>query len=188
MTTIFKKFATGTAALALMTTVFAGSTLAADNDVTTQINGKENVDITTISATSFGEAILLDGTTQTLKGAAIDTFNVVDARGTGTGWNVAVTASPFKHESNEKSLSANSLTLAAPTVELIDKNSSAAITVSPQGGTIDGASVKILSAGLEGGMGGYTISPMLMELELKPKEVYAGKYTSTVTVALTTGP
>ena len=193
MTTIFKKFATGTAALALMTTVFATGVLA--DEVQTTITG-DDMTISAVTASSFATAIVLDGTTQTATDAAISTFEVIDPRGTGAGWNVAVKATQFLHNSNGKSLSAGSLTLAAPTVTKIDPNSSEATTVTPAGGTIDsnveGYSVKILSAAANAevgaGMGGYTISPMAMELELKPKEVYAGTYTSTVTVALTTGP
>ncbi|WP_422122779.1 WxL domain-containing protein [Planococcus sp. X10-3] len=185
MTTIFKKFATGTAALALMTTVFATGAMA--DDVQSTITGG-NMNITGVSASTFGDAVTLDGSTQTVTGAAISTFNVTDARGTGAGWNVAVSATPFLHNSNTKTLSAGSLTLAAPEVTKIDTNSSAETTVTPASGPIDGGSVKVLSAEADGGMGSYTISAMAMSLELKPKEVYAGTYTSTVNVELTTGP
>lgn len=187
MTTIFKKFATGTAVLALMTTVFATGAMA--EEVQTTITGG-TMTISTVSASSFAEAITLDGSTQTVTGAGINTFDVTDARGTGAGWNVAVSATAFSHDTNSKTLSPGSLTLTAPSVSLIDPNSSPIDTVTPAGGTIDGGSVTVLSAAadVDAGMGSYTISPMAMSLELKPKEVYAGTYTSTVTVALTTGP
>ena len=188
MTTVFKKFATGSAVLALMTTVFATGALADDSDVTTNITGTESVVLTPIAASSFGAAVTLDGTTQTVTGAAIGTFDVTDARGTGAGWDIAVSATPFLHDTNGKSLSPGSLTLDAPVVEVNDSNSSPTTSVATLGGAIDNGAVTILSAGTDGGMGGYTISPMAMELELKPKEVYEGTYTSTVTVALTTGP
>lgn len=185
MTTMFKKFATGTAALVLMTTAFTTAAMA--EDVTTTITGTGSVALSSVSASSFATAVTLDGTTQTVTGAAIGTFDVTDARGTGAGWNVAVSATPFAQVGG-KSLSPGSLTLTAPVVGFLDPNSSPLDTLTPLGGTIDGGSVKVLSAAVDGGMGGYRIDPMAMQLELKPKEVYAGTYTSTVTVALTTGP
>ncbi|MGI2327626.1 WxL domain-containing protein [Planococcus sp. YIM B11945] len=187
MTTMFKKFATGTAALALMTTVFASTTMAAEGTSTTEIQGAENVTMTGVSTSNFG-MVQLSGATQTTT-AQLDIASIIDARGTGDGWNVTVKAQPLSLTEDGSVLSENKLTLAVPTVQKVDGGSSEVSTIATSGGNIDNANgVNILTAQGNGGMGSFTIDPIAMTLTLLPKEVFSGNYSTTVSVELTNGP
>lgn len=194
MTTIFKKFATGTAALVLMTTVFTTTSMAATDDVTTEITGTESPEIVgTISANSFVGPFELTGKDQEITGAAINAFAVTDARGNGAGWQVTVQASQFKDATdveNVKTLTTDALLLSAPEVskEKEALGSSDLETITRLGGNIGVSPVKVLSAAEGGGMGTFDISAMGLKLNLLPKDVYEGNYTSTVTVSIITGP
>jgi hypothetical protein len=191
MTTVFKKFATGTAALALMTTVFASTTMAADSDINAAITGTDSVTISEIGAGTGFTPTKLTGKTVTINSDSFGSFEVTDARGTGAGWDISISAEPFTNTAapeGKQALSTGSLTLSAPTVGLGDDNSSPINTITTNGGAVDNSSVSMLRAETNGGMGTYKITGMPMQLKLMPKEVYAGTYTSTVTVSLTTGP
>jgi hypothetical protein len=183
MNSIIKKLVAGTAVLALSTTVFASASLAADSS-TTILGG--TVGISPVETGQFN-GITLNGTTQKVQ-AQINTFDITDARGTGEGWNVTVSASPFTSLKN--TLDANALNLTAPIVSKIDLGSSELSTITASPGIIDNgiAPVKVLSAAADGGMGSFRVATIPMELTLKPHEVYAGTYTSTITATLTTGP
>jgi len=188
MNSIFNKLVTGTAVLALSITVFASNSMAAETGVNAQITGTD-LTLSVIEATAF-DAVTLDGTIQTGTGALINSFNVTDARGTGAGWDVAVSSTQFTNPATTTVLSAGSLTLGAPNVTEGDGSSAASDIVS-EGGNIDNDAatpVTILSAGTDEGMGSFTVDSIPMTLTLLPKEVYAGTYTSTVTVAFTAGP
>lgn len=184
MTTMFKKFATGSAALALTVTVFAGTTLAAETGVNSTITGGE-LKLSAISATAFEET-LLDGKIQNST-ASIQPFTVTDARGTGTGWDVSITATAFTNPEAPKALSANTLTIAEPTVSE-GEGSSLAANLAKLGGAIDNGPVKVLTAATAEGMGTFEVDAIPMTLNLKPSEVYAGTYSTTVSVTLTNGP
>lgn len=185
MTTMFKKFATGTAALALMTTVFASTTMAADTGVNSTITGGD-LKLSEISATAFA-GLTLDGKIQNDSTATIQPFTVTDARGTGTGWDVSISATPFTNSAAPKALSPNTLTIAAPAVTAGEGSSSAA-DLTKLDGAIDNGQVKMLTAEANEGMGTYEVAAIPMSLNLKPSEVYAGTYSTTVSVTLTNGP
>lgn len=186
MNSFFKKLVTGTAVLALSMSAFASVSLAAN---TSTIISGGSLGYTGITATNF-ESVTLNGTTQTV-GAQIDAFNITDARGTGAGWNVSVSATQFSHDVRTEKLAAGALGLAAPTVTKVDENSDLVTTISTLSGTIDNDTaipVKILSAAVDGGKGSYSSALIPMTLTLMPKEVYAGTYTSTITATLTATP
>jgi len=182
MNTIFKKVATGTAVLALSTTVFAGASFAAG---TSSVITPGSLTMTGISATELG-AKTLDGTTQTVT-ASIEPFTITDSTGSGSGWNVSIKASQFKQADGLHPLDLGALNLEAPTLLAVG-DSDSTDTIAKTGGKIDLAPVKILAAQVEGGMGIYTVDPIEMTLTLMPKEVHAGTYTSTITSTLTAGP
>jgi hypothetical protein len=181
MPAIFKRFIVFSAIFALTATVFSTTAFAESHTVITGTDAS----LSTISVDSFNN-ITLDGTTQDTT-ANINSFTVKDARGTGKGWSVTVSASPFTN--GEKILSPNSLEIGAPTVEKLDSGSSEVHTIDTFGGYIDNESpLTMLTAKEHGGMGTFTIKPITMTLTLQPKEVYAGTYTSTITVQLIAGP
>jgi len=187
MNTIFKKVATGTAVLALSTGVFAGATFAAGN--TTEINGGARS--LTGATTSEFTGVTLNGKIQTVT-ANINSFTIMDATGSGAGWDFNVSATLFNH-STEGDLSAGSLILDIPTITAIEEGSDEENTIlfPSEPVSIDNAlatPVAILSAEADGGMGTYTVGAIPMTLTLMPNEVYSGTYTSTITTTLTAGP
>lgn len=155
---------------------------------------------TTISAGSLAvdaitvgnfTAVVLNGQTQSTF-ANINSFNVSDATGSGNGWNVVMKASQFTTGGESPlTLPTGSLSVATPTIAKADEGSSALTTISPSEGVIDNPTgLKLLSASVDGGMGSYTVSfpADALRLNLLPKDVKAGTYTSTISVTINAGP
>jgi hypothetical protein len=185
MKTSIKKLVINVAAFGFVIGGFAQVSFAAES--TSTITGG-TLSITQPTIGSFAD-VILDGSVQTTT-ATVGSFTVTDATGTGNGWNVVVKASQFSDSINSLTLPTDSLSIALPTVTAKD-GADLASTVTPNMGTIDnGTGVKILSAALEGGMGAYDIAYAsdALTLNLLPKDVKAGTYTSTITVTVTTGP
>ncbi len=134
-------------------------------------------------------AVTLDGTTQNTP-AAVTAMTLTDSRGTGDGWNVSLTATQFAHdELDGEKLPLDSLALGTVSIEVEEAGSTAIAEIDIGDGTIDNvAGVVILNAPVDEGMGTYTVSMEDMTLTLKPATTYAGTYTSTVTMTLTSGP
>ncbi|WEG13232.1 WxL domain-containing protein [Pullulanibacillus sp. KACC 23026] len=182
-----RKFLSTVSALALVCTVFIGSKSAFA--ASTTITGGD-LGVTTDPTVGDFSSVTLDGSVQTTT-ASMGSLTVTDARGTGAGWNVVVSATPFKTSDSSHTLPTDSLSLASPTEVTPGTGSSDASTVTKKNGTIDNsAGLKLLSAAVDGGMGTYTVSfpDNALTLTLNPKDVYAGTYTSTVAVTVTTGP
>jgi hypothetical protein len=179
----------------VMNTVSAADTIETRSIL---ISGENAPEIDTVTFGGFPN-VTLDGTTQLIT-LNIPSFTVTDATGTGSGWNVTLTATQFSNgDPTPKLLSNGSLTLTtAPSVALIDSGSSALETIEVLGTAsspiVDDAGengIKLLSAAADGGMGTYTIgdtTPGVLTLTLKPKEVYAATYTSTFELSISSGP
>lgn len=186
MNTIFKKFATGTAAFALMTTVFATGVMAEGTNKSKPVEANIQGGIFAISevnADNFG-TVTLEGKKQKAEGASIE-FIVTDATGLGNGWSISAHADPFTN--GEKELEEGFLTIGTPVVKIEGEGSSDSESITTNGGRINAESpLKILNARTDGGMGSYKVTLPSMELDLMPKEVYAGKYSSMVKLTLTT--
>lgn len=180
---IKKLFAT-VSTLAIMGSAFVGgqSAFAA----TTAIEGGSLSFGTQPSVGNFS-AVELNGQVQTST-AAVSAFTVIDATGTGDGWNVVVKADQFTDAANQLTLPINSIDIALPTVSA-QAGASDVTTITKADGKIDNATgVKILSAAEGGGMGTYNVDANNLTLNLLPKDVKEGTYSSTVTVTVTTGP
>lgn len=180
---IKKLFAT-VSTLAIIGSAFVGgqSAFAA----TTAIEGGTLSFGTQPSVGNFS-AVELNGQVQTST-AAVNAFTVIDATGTGAGWNVVVKADQFTDTANGLKLPTNSIDIDSPTVTA-DTGASELATISKASGKIDNdTGVKILSAAVDGGMGTYNVAANNLTLNLLPKDVKEGTYTSTVTVTVTTGP
>ncbi len=180
---IKKLFAT-VSTLAIIGSAFVGgqSAFAA----TTAIEGGSLSFGTQPSVDNFG-SVTLNGQVQNST-AALSAFTVIDATGTGDGWNVVVKADQFTDSANGLTLPTNSIDIALPTVTA-DTGASELATISKASGKIDSSTgVKILSAAEGGGMGTYNVDANTLTLNLLPKDVKEGNYTSTVTVTVTTGP
>lgn len=145
----------------------------------------------------FG-GITLDGTQRTST-ATWSIANVVDARGTGDGWNVSLALTQLaeydttahSYVTGGKTLATSSIQVTtAPVVSLVDSTSSPANTITPvaTGTALDtGSAVTLLDAVLGGGMGSYAFSTLTATLTV-PASAYAKTYKSDATVSLNTTP
>lgn len=190
---MFKKKIVTAAALAVMVTAMAMPASAAD----VTVSGGSLAFTATPAAADF-TAVTLDGTAKTTT-AAVDAFEVNDARGSGAGWNVTVQGTQMKEWDSTlnagaggyvvsgKTLPASSLAMSAPTVAADGTTSTApSVTAGPY--TVDsGSAVKIASAAADAGMGKFDFSATTLTLSV-PASAYAKTYRSDVTVSLNTGP
>ncbi|WP_047982204.1 WxL domain-containing protein [Ornithinibacillus contaminans] len=156
-------------------------------ETTVGITGGELVQATTLDVGVF-DAVVLNGITQDTH-ASISDFNISDPRGSGTGWNVVMKASPFTNADGD-TLPAGSLTVSAPSLTTADAGSSPAGDITTSSGTIDnGTGSTIISAESGQGMGSYTVSFLEDSLSLRvPAGAYSGTYTSTISVEINSGP
>lgn len=183
-----------TASLVLATT--ASIAQADDSNVT--VTG-DSLTLGSIATSDFG-GITLNGAAQSTT-ATMDAFTVTDARGTGVGWNVTVSASSFKeyadgaYVASGKTLGTSRFTMATASAAKVDATSSGLPTMTSGAYTLDAdadsdgvsEAVKIASAATDDGMGSYTVTPGQLGLSV-PANVYAKTYRSDVTVTLSTGP
>jgi hypothetical protein len=164
-------------------TAILGGTALAASTVTIKPG---NLTISTPTVGNFAD-VTMDGTAQTTN-ANMGTFDVIDARGTGVGWNVTAQATQFTTGGATPILLAlGSVVMANPTVAKNNPSSGAVPTITAGTLTIDGPAVKIASAAVGNGMGSFRFTPSTLTLSV-PASAYAGTYTSTVTVSVVTGP
>jgi hypothetical protein len=161
-------FAAATAALA--------GTLAP----TATISGAAGMSMNLPSSPSMTDT--LDGTDHVVSWSAL--LGIVDARGSGAGWNLTVSATNFSDGASH--------TLAPGTVS--------GVTSACQGGnactgatnsvtyplTIGGTAAKFFNASAATGLGKVNVTPSV-DVTI-PGNAYAGTYSSTVTLAAISGP
>jgi hypothetical protein len=135
--------------------------------------------------------VTLDGTDQTATSTA-DSWGINDARGTGAGYCVTIDSADFSDGSHTIDISetdqeflivisdGDTVTNAGDAVNIPTSQvtSDTAITTNP-------ATLNILSAATDEGMGDYTYYPDFT-LEVRA-ETYAGSYTATVTITANSG-
>ncbi len=168
----------GIAALALVTATaaFAGTLTA-----TATVSGTAGVSLNLPSNPSVSAT--LDGTDQTVSYAPV--LGVVDARGTGAGWNLQISATNFSDGAGH--------TLAPGTVTAAVQacHSGSSCTAATNSGitlplTITGTAAKFFNAAVNTGLGKVDVTPTIQVAI--PGNAFAGTYTSTVTLAAATGP
>jgi hypothetical protein len=167
------------------TTLLAGTAYAA---ASTAIINAGTLAISAPTVANFA-GVTLDGTSKSTT-AAMGTFTVTDARGSGAGWNVTVQATQMTTGGGTpKLLALGSISMPQPTVAKVAATSGAVPSLTAGPYLIDVASpLKISSAAADGtGMGSYLFTPGNLTLNL-PASVYAGTYTSTITVSIVAGP
>ena len=133
----------------------------------------------------------LNGTNQTV--TASQAFDVGDATGSGTGWNITATSTTFSTAGNTHSLSTSATQVATtPTVacdaSVTCTTATNSITypyVLPAGSTAPTAT-KLWDAAANTGMGNQTVTSTFT-LAI-PANTYAGSYTSTWTYSLVSAP
>jgi len=133
----------------------------------------------------------LNGAPQTLSSTTFSGLNAQDARGSGTGWNVTVSASQLvNNDSSGHDFALGSLTM--PALNVVAETSSSAVPGSLNAAaaidnSADGATggVVMAATSAEGqGMGTYDFTNAASWTLAVPANAYAGTYTSTVTTTL----
>lgn len=169
---------TAVTAAALTTAVAA---LAGTLTTTATVTGTAGISLNLPAGPSLTDT--LDGTDQTVNYAPI--LGIVDARGTGAGWNITVAATTFSDGFGH--------TLAPGTVASVSAACKAGSTCTAASSsgityplTISGTAAKFYNAAVNSGLGKVDVTPSINVLI--PGNSYAGTYTSTVTLAATTGP
>jgi hypothetical protein len=168
----------GIAALALVATSVA---FAAALTATANVTGTAGISLNLPANPSINDT--LDGTDQTATYAPV--LGVVDARGSGTGWNLTVSATNFSDGAGH-TLAPGTITGAAQIC-----HSGSSCTAATSAGityplTVGAVASKFFNAALNTGLGKLDVTPTF-SVSI-PGNAYAGTYTSTVTLAATTGP
>ena len=168
-------------AVAAVALVAATAALAGTLTTTATVTGTAGVSLNLPSNPSVSDT--LDGTDQNVTYNPV--LGVVDARGTGAGWNLQISATSFSDGAGH-TLAPGTLTAAAQAC-----HSGSSCTAATNSGislplTISGIAAKFFNAALNTGLGKLDITPTI-DIAI-PGNSYAGTYTSTVTLAATTGP
>jgi hypothetical protein len=167
-------------ALAALALTAAAAAIAGTLTATATISGAAGVSLALPGNPSVSDT--LDGTDQTVSYAPV--LGVVDARGSGAGWNLTISATSFSDGSGH--------TLAPGTVSAASQachaGSSCTTATNAIGYplTVTGSAAKFFNAAVNTGLGKVDVTPTVDILV--PGNTFAGTYTSTVTLAVATGP
>jgi hypothetical protein len=161
--------------------VASAAALAGTLTATATVSGTAGVSLNLPSNPSITNTI--DGSDQTATYAPV--LGVVDARGSGAGWNLTISATSFSDGSGH-TLAPGTVTAAAQAC-----HSGSSCTAATSSGisyplTVTGTAAKIFNAALNSGLGKIDITPTV-QVSI-PGNAYAGIYTSTLTIAAATGP
>ena len=169
---------TGLVAVALVASAVA---VAGTISPTAVVSGTAGVSLSLPSNPSISDT--LDGTDQTVSYAP--DLGLVDARGTGAGWNLQISATNFSDGAGH--------TLAPGTVSAVSAACHAGSTCSAATSSgityplnVTATAAKFFNAASNTGLGKIDVTPTVQVAI--PGNAYAGTYTSTVTLAAATGP
>ncbi len=173
------------AATALLAAAFAPSAFAADDTSVTVTGGSFSI-TNPLAGDFLGRSIT--GAAQTTT-ASLATFSVSDLTGAGAGWTVTAQATPFEDDADALNvLDVGSLSMSLPTVTSPDTESpDPTVEAAPYVIDTGASAVLIATADVNEGMGTYVFSATTLTLAL-PADVFAGTYTSTVTVSAAATP
>ena len=161
----------------LVTAVAFAGTLTA----TANVSGTAGVSLSLPSSPSV--SVTLDGSDQTASIAPV--LGVVDARGSGAGWNLTISSTTFDDGSGH-SFGAGSVSGVSQGCQ----SGSSCTAASPSGVSypiaLTGTAAKFFNAASGTGMGKVDVTPSI-DVSI-PGNAYAGTYTATVTLAAATGP
>ena len=166
----------------------ATATVAAANNITTTatVTGAGSVSLAAATTASFSDT--LNGIDQTVTYQI--PLTVIDARGTGGGWNLTVTSTQFTGGTHTLATSASSITTMASTCNVgstcTNPTNAVALPIVVPAGVSAPAAVKFFNSAANTGMGSFTVTPTISVTI--PGNAYAGSYASTVTVAVAAGP
>jgi hypothetical protein len=170
----------------------AAAARAATIGISSTVSGGSTLSVATGSAPSFG--ITLNGIDQTSSYSL--PLTIVDARGSGGGWNLAITSTSFDDgtglgaghtfPSTASVITGVSASCGSGSTCTIPGNNVANTSLTIPAGATAPAAVKFLNAQSSSGMG--TINLTTAVNVTIPANVFAGTYTSTVTIAIAAGP
>jgi len=170
-----------------MALAVATSALAATATVTGTL-APGTLSLTTVAAPTF--SVTLDGTDQTPTYTM--PMTATDSRGSGAGWNITITSTQFTTGGG----SPNTLATNASSVTGVTSVCAGGTCTNPTNtvtysftvpaGTTPPAAVKLFNAALLTGMGKFTVTPTVSVFI--PASSFAGTYTSTITLAIVSGP
>lgn len=127
--------------------------------------------------------VTLNGNPQ-LTSLTVDPFTVIDATGSGNGWNVLLTVPDLVNGGH--TILASNISMVAPVVAANAGSSLTGVAGHDSAGGFN-AGEKIVTAAATDGQGTYLISPRILKLTV-PSDTYAGTYTSAATIAVVSGP
>ena len=161
--------------------VASAAALAGTLTATATVTGTAGISLNLPSSPSVSST--LDGTDQTASYSPV--LGVVDARGTGAGWNLTISATDFSDGAGH-TLLPGTVTAAAQAC-----HSGSSCTAATSSGisyplTITGTAAKLFNAAANTGLGKVDVTPTIQVAI--PGHAYAGTYSSTVTLAAATGP
>jgi hypothetical protein len=167
----------GTAAVAL-----AAATVAFGAPLTTTatITGTGGISMSLPSSPSISNT--LDGTDQITSWSAL--LGIVDATGSGFGWNLTASATTFSDGSGH-TLAPGTLTGVTSACQAGNTCTSSTNAVSYPI-VLNGTAAKFFNSALNTGLGKFNVTPSVAVAI--PGNAYAGTYTSTVTLAAVSGP
>jgi hypothetical protein len=120
-------------------------------------------------------------------------MTVNDATGSGTGWNVTITSTTFstgggtpKTLSTSASTTTGVTSLCSGGTTCTNPTNAIGYPLAIPAGATAPTAVKLFNAAANTGMGSFTITPT-NQVSI-PANTFAGTYTSTVTVAVVSGP
>jgi hypothetical protein len=167
-------------AVALVALVAVAAAAAGTITTTATITGTAGLSLNLPSNPSISDT--LDGTDQTVSYGPV--LGVVDARGTGAGWNLTISATNFSDGAGH-TLAPGAVTAAAQACHAASTCTAATNTITyPL--TITGVAAKAFNAASTTGIGKVDVTPTIAVAI--PGNTFAGTYTSTVTLAVATGP
>lgn len=168
----------GIAALAL---VASSAALAATLTATATVSGAAGISLTLPSAPSVSST--LDGTDQTVTYAPA--LGVTDARGSGAGWNLTVSATNFSDGAGH-TLAPGTITGVAAACKAGSSCTAASSSGITYPLTVGGTAAKFFNAAVNSGLGKFDVTPTF-SVSI-PGNAYAGTYSSTLTLATVSGP
>jgi hypothetical protein len=178
--------------IALLTTLaaLATATVAAAITVQGTVNAGSTLTATGVGSPTFN--LTLNGVDQTTTYAL--PVSVVDARGlaAGGGWNLTITSTTFTDGSGHtfpttaSTMTGVATACGASSTCLAPTNAVANTNLAVPAGTVAPAAVKWENAATATGLGTNTVTATISVAV--PANVFAGTYSSTVTVAIVAGP
>jgi hypothetical protein len=159
----------------------AAAAVAGTLTATATLSGAAGVSLSLPANPSF--SVTLDGTDQTVPYAPV--LGVVDARGTGAGWNLTIAATTFSDGSGH-TFAPGSVSSVAQACHTGSSCTPATISGLTYPIALGGTAAKVFNAASGTGLGKVDVTPTV-DVSV-PGSSLAGTYTSTVTLAVASGP